>query len=92
MVGQWWVTNSLKLVFTHPTKLRRPERVVRRVGQVASLNALAPLTPTHQLLQIKLNGRSGKIDPAMVGHKLAEARFHPPYNWPTPLALAGLRD
>ena len=43
------------------------------------MQALAPLLPTHHLPQIKLNGLPRRVVQTMVGHKRAEARFHPPY-------------
>ena len=34
----------------------------------------------HHPLQIARNGMPQEIGRTMVGHKLAKARFHPPYN------------
>ena len=48
----------------------------RRVGQE---QALAPLTPTHHLPQIKSNGMLRRIVQTMVGDNRAKARFYPPY-------------
>ena len=96
----WWVTNSLKLVFTHPTgngtrqsldgeaKTHHSESLAtsvtpcaqeregRRVGQIASFSAANadPPSAANGIERYAL-----KIVQIMVGDKLAEARFYPPY-------------
>ena len=68
-VDRWWVTNSLELVFTHPTIFALPF-ASRRVGQE---QALAPLTPTHHSAANELKRHVSKFGRPMVGDKLARA-------------------